>query len=241
MDDVRRRLFELIDQTPNLDWLMLTKRPENIRRFWHGYQWRRGDLNSYGAEMLEDRLLPRDNVWLGCSFSDQATADKLIPELVKCRDLCKYLFVSVEPLLGPVDLQKARTAGCANGARCSLDPVTGHRIIQDSSEGGLLVECECSRLNGIGWVIVGGESGPYARLCSLDFIRQIISQCRDARIPCFVKQIGRWVFNDAFVVPKDKKGADPSEWPEDLRVQQWPGAEGNRDCRPCLENYQKQG
>jgi len=100
LDDVRRRLFALIDATPNLDWLLLTKRPENIRRmlpayFPGGYIAEAGSMNREGA---------RGNLWLGTSFSTQADADKNIPELLKCRNLAPVLFVSAEPLLGPVDL-----------------------------------------------------------------------------------------------------------------------------------------
>lgn len=87
--------------------------------------------------------------------------------------------------------------------------------------------------HGIGWVIVGGESGPGARECEVASLRSIVSQCRAADVPCFVKQLGaRPVHSDNILAPgvtyaidlKDRKGADPSEWPEDLRVQEMPRA-----------------
>lgn len=85
MDSVRNRLFDLIDQTPSLDWLLLTKRPENIRRMW--------DLGR-----------GRPNVWLMTSVATQEDADRNVPELLRCRDLAPVLGLSCEPLLGPVKL-----------------------------------------------------------------------------------------------------------------------------------------
>ncbi|MBS0207219.1 MAG: DUF5131 family protein, partial [Planctomycetes bacterium] len=98
MDGVRRRLFAMIDDTPYLDWLLLTKRPEKIRRMWPEYA-----IVPNGDPVFTRR----DNVWLGTSISDQASADKQIPELVECRELSPVVFLSVEPLLGPIDLDFA--------------------------------------------------------------------------------------------------------------------------------------
>jgi protein gp37 len=89
----RRDLFAMVDQTPHLIWLMLTKRPENIHSMW-------------------PKQLPDDggcghvrrNVWIGTSPCNQETADKSIRELIKCSDLCGGLFLSCEPLLGEIDL-----------------------------------------------------------------------------------------------------------------------------------------
>ena len=89
MNDVRARLFKLIDATPHLDWLLLTKRPENIRKMWL--------IHPSGR---------RDNVWLGTSVENQEYAEKRIPELLKCRDLSPVLFLSCEPMLGPVELSQ---------------------------------------------------------------------------------------------------------------------------------------
>lgn len=86
MQDVRRRLFKLIDSTPHLDWLLLTKRPENISKMW--------DSSKY-----------RSNVWLGTSVENQKYADIRIPQLLENKKLASILFLSCEPLLGPVDLK----------------------------------------------------------------------------------------------------------------------------------------
>lgn len=95
------------------------------------------------------------------------------------------------------------------------------------------------------WLIVGGESGPHARPFDIRWARDAIAQCKDARVPVFVKQLGakpewhldgglgRWAPNVAFVriggatghdeiVLRDGKGGDWDEWPADLRVRQFP-------------------
>ena len=90
-------------------------------------------------------------------------------------------------------------------------------------------------LTGIGWVIIGGESGPGARPFNLAWAHSIVEQCAAAKVPCFVKQVGskpvgtwrsdsrpfgavgRWHLNH-------RKGADMAEWPEALRVRQFPTA-----------------
>jgi protein gp37 len=91
VDAARARLFDLIDRTPNLDWLLLTKRPEFIRRYWPG-----------GYRAI---------VWLGASAGNQRRADERIPLLLGCRDLAAVLFLSCEPLLGPVHLGLAERPG----------------------------------------------------------------------------------------------------------------------------------
>lgn len=70
------------------------------------------------------------------------------------------------------------------------------------------------------WVIVGGESGADARPTSPEWIREIVAQCADADVPCFVKQLGAEWARQAKAA--DKKGGDPAEWPPDLRVRQVP-------------------
>jgi protein gp37 len=77
------------------------------------------------------------------------------------------------------------------------------------------------------WLIVGGESGHGARVCSQLWIRSIVQQCRSASVPVFVKQIGKMsAFGEPSVNggfrPKDGKGGDPAEWETDLRVRQFP-------------------
>jgi protein gp37 len=81
----RADLFDLIDRCPNLYWLILTKRPENILSMWPG---------DY-----------REHVWLGTSIANQRNADEFIDRLLPCRDLVPFLFLSVEPQIAYVDLE----------------------------------------------------------------------------------------------------------------------------------------
>lgn len=225
LDDVRRRLFALIDSTPSLDWLLLTKRPENVRRFWPAVavksQEQADDRNERGE-------LYRRNVWIGTSISDQETADKATPELLKLRDLAPVLFLSAEPLVGPVDLSKWFG-------------------VQTEGQWLNVVECGHSRNRyGVNLVIVGGESGPGARPCAIEWVRSIVKQCAEAGVACFVKQLGANVevdhaenvsdfgenvsidgnegdsFGPTRLKVSDPKGGNPDEWPSDLRVRQMP-------------------
>jgi protein gp37 len=209
MDDVRKRLFALIDATPNLDWLLVTKRPENIRRMWpteEGYR--------EGRDRGPSIRIPRRNVWLLTSVENQEQADKRIPELLKCRDLVPVLGLSCEPLLGRVDLG------------CVAWPLVNARPIDDFSDGFDALRFD----GGIDWVIVGGESGPNARPCNINWVRSIVCQCDAADVACFVKQLGSVPFEVASsllgAAMKDRKGGDPSEWPGDLQVREFPNTKG---------------
>ncbi len=87
--------FETFDACPQHTFQLLTKRPENVRKmiptYFPSYIPEAGSMNRPG---------PRPNVWLGVSVSEQASANKLVPELLHCRDLAAVLFLSAEPLLG---------------------------------------------------------------------------------------------------------------------------------------------
>lgn len=183
----------LVIDTPNLDWLLLTKRPENVERINQALKianW--GDRDK---KALWGGLVPH-NVWLGTSVENQEMADKRIPELLKIP--ARVRFLSVEPMLEAIDLRSA----AFNGA----DSISG--------------------MGGIHLVIVGGESGPHASPCKIKWIRDIVRQCKAAKVPCFVKQLGSnpcgMESDDSL---NDKKGGNPSEWPEDLRVQEFPKLE----------------
>jgi protein gp37 len=85
-------------------------------------------------------------------------------------------------------------------------------------------------LHGDVWVITGGESGPKARPCDISNIRSIVEQCKASGVACFVKQLGAKPFMGVkgFGPPiRDSKGGDPSEWPEDLRIREFPARAPN--------------
>lgn len=93
---------------------------------------------------------------------------------------------------------------------------------------------EFSALPGLDWIIVGGESGPGARPFDVAWARSTIEQCRSAKVACFVKQLGARPIAARHTIAslggevaeplalRHRKGADPSEWPEDLRVREMP-------------------
>lgn len=225
--------LKLIQQTPNLDWLLLTKRPENFdRRMFEASKllpFEPVGTNEVGTVMANFACgwrggdHPPENVWIGVSVEDQKRADERIPELLKIP--AKVRFLSVEPLLWPVRL----TTVC--GLSFNRNP--DHTLARKDG-------------TGIDWVIVGGESGPKARPCNVDWIRDIVRQCEAAGVPCFVKQLGANIRDDRCVSPypipdvecwpsgavghesdmsihlQHGKGGDPSEWPEDLRVREFP-------------------
>ena len=170
MNDVRQRLFALIDATPNLDWLLLTKRPENIRNMWRSVdvlsQEQADDLNERGE-------LFRRNVWLGTTVENQEQANKRIPELLKCRDLSPVLFLSCEPLLselslgGLIDLESEFCPVCRD------------------------ISCDHGTID---WVIAGGESGRDARPMNPDWARSLRDQCQAAGVAYHFKQWGEWTY-----------------------------------------------
>jgi protein gp37 len=125
-------------------------------------------------------------------------------------------FLSCEPLLGPVNL------GFVENDGYKLNCLTGEQ--KDMGR-------PCESLNQkVDWVIVGGESGKQARRCNTEWIRSIVSQCKAASVPCFVKQLGGNLSDSDLsecgrATGKSMahpKGGDPSEWPEDLRVREFP-------------------
>jgi len=179
MNDVRKRLFELIDQTPNLDWLMLTKRPENIWNMWP----RKRDAHPSRQHMQGEHCY-RDNVWIGTTVENQWQADKRIPALMDCRELSPVLFLSCEPLLGPVNLTDV--AGKIGIGLHSYDVLNGKNFHWD--DGGCWTPCDT-----IDWVIVGGESGNEARPMHPEWAQDLRDQCAAAQVAFHFKQWGEWL------------------------------------------------
>lgn len=94
LDLWRDKLWSVIEQTPNLDWLLLTKRPGHIKRV---YPWLRQ---------------PRANVWLGTTAESQRWAERRIEQLVAVQSHVRFL--SCEPLLSALDLTKWLNQGQIN-------------------------------------------------------------------------------------------------------------------------------
>lgn len=177
----RVELFELIEATPRLDWLLLTKRIGNVRDMMR--------------RILRPGTLP-PHVWLGATICNQPEADRDISKLLAVD--ARVRFLSMEPLLGPVNLANMPHPNRAKGADW--------------------VRLQVLARNGMGpgihWVIAGGESGPQARPMHPDWVRSLRNQCLDAGVPFFFKQWGEWL-------PLDHQhgGADPEQrqrhiWPD---------------------------
>lgn len=200
-------VFGAMASAPQHTFQVLTKRPERMLEFFEG-DWRpaHGSLREHAyyaakarlGSRLKDRLAspwdrgyPLSNVWLGVSCEDQKRADERIPLLLKTPAAVR--FVSLEPLLGSIDLD-----------RKELLCVDWRRKLTIGTY--------------LDWVIVGGESGQGARPCGVPWIRSIVQQCKAARVPCFVKQLGANVIdrNDAGF-----DGSEPSSWPEDTETDDW--------------------
>lgn len=215
-DDWIDRCFAVMALTPWHTHQVLTKRAERMAGYCSSLveASRLRNQNHLAAREHFDFLLhgmPK-NVWLGVSVEDQPRADERIPHLLKCPATVRFL--SVEPLLGAVDLANVRHS---DGEHVT-DALNGETVYLPST-------C-IDQAVGIDWVIVGGESGPRARPCDLKWIHDIVMQCGDAGVPVFVKQVGSKPENSDFALRcgdvQDRKGGDMAEWPEALRVREFP-------------------
>ena len=168
LDEPRARLWDLIEATPNLRWLLLTKRPENVLAMtpagWHGA----------GFADQPGRLWPA-NVGVGTTVEDQERADERIPHLVRIPAPMRFL--SYEPALGPLDLTRYLWRAMATSE------IPGWALNDGCTEGR-------ERTGAISWVIGGGESGPGHRPLDLDAVRAVRDQCAEAGVPWFFKQVG---------------------------------------------------
>jgi protein gp37 len=142
LDESRARLWPLIAATPQLDWLLLTKRPQNV-----------SGLAPFGEDWP-------NNVWLGTTAENQRWLDKRMRELAGAK--ARVLFLSCEPLIGPLDLTP-----WINAAR------RGEQRMVD-------------------WVIAGGESGHHARPMNPEWLRSLRDQCVGSGIRFHFKQYGNW-------------------------------------------------
>lgn len=160
-------LLGMIRCTPNLDWLLLTKRPENFQpRMWEVISLGGGNPVYSECENFADQWVHSNaphNVWIGTSVENQEMANKRIPKLLSIP--AKVRFLSCEPLLGAVNLDF--------GAPRQRNANSYHAEIH--------------------WVICGGESGPDARPMNPNWARSLRNQCADAGVPFLFKQWGEWV------------------------------------------------
>jgi protein gp37 len=171
----RRDLFDLIHATPRLVWLLLTKRPQNIKRLFIE------TMMSDGLIDFTAREWPR-NAAIGCTIVTQAEADRDLPHLLAAKAALRpaFAFVSMEPLMGPVNLTMLHYDGVTN-----IDALRGRH--------GLSLSADCERLD---WVIAGGETDQgvhKARPADGNWYRSLRDQCTAARVAFHFKQHGEWI------------------------------------------------
>jgi protein gp37 len=178
-------LLDLIRRTPNLDWLLLTKRIGN----WQSRITRasneaflqagedRQELYEWLSRWLDGDAPP--NVWIGSTVIDQDEADRDVPKLLRVPATIRFL--SIEPMLGPVDLIRLDEKIYAGKLNALLG--TFHW------SGGPVTR-EISRLD---WIIAGGESGPHARPMHPDWVRSLRDRCAAAGVAFHFKQWGEWL------------------------------------------------
>lgn len=191
-DEWRPEAWEIIKRNPHHTFQILTKRPERIQ------------------DHLPQDWGPRGypNVWLGTSVESQEQVDR-IRKLVK--NPAAVHFVSYEPALGPLDLQGEYYFVRRDGSYpFSGVPEHGRTKLIDV----------------IDWLIVGGESGNDTgkylyRPCHVQWIRDIVNQCKEANVPVFVKQLGTHLAKHYHL--KDRHGGEIIEWPDsEIQIREFP-------------------
>jgi protein gp37 len=162
-DEWLNDLWETIFETKmygGLEWLILTKRPENI------------------STRIPSMLCGQhSNIRIGVTAENQEMADKRIPELLECWD--GKTFVSVEPMLSEVDLTALNLWSHHETDALSGWYSLGRQPEPEQFEDG----------NKLGWVICGSESGADARAFNVDWARSLRNQCQESSVPFFLKQM----------------------------------------------------
>lgn len=173
-----------------------------MQAFKHGVLWK---------QHIDYPAWPLPNVHLGVSAGRQETADK-IWDLLHCPAAVHW--VSMEPMLGPVDLMNLKVKdGVLDALRGTVSVTEKHGY---------------STPNRLRWVVPGGESGAKARACDIAWIRDVLTQCAAAGVPAFCKQLGSnpVVTDDTGTAKRypilDSKGEDWVAWPDDIKIRQYP-------------------
>lgn len=149
---------------------------------------------------------PLPNVRLGVSASNQPDADKWVPLLLQTQAACR--FVSLEPMLGPVDiapyLPQLLCDGCGRAFRGG--GIDDPHVISGRQDDPPELCGHIKQTIGLDWVILGGETGPGARPCHPDWVRSVRDQCAAAGVPFFFKGWGEWVPDDQEPIGLSSKG-----------------------------------
>lgn len=189
-DAWRADLWNLIRATPNLDWIIVTKRIGNAAKMVPP-DWGRG----------------WPHVWILATVCNQAEADRDIPKLLATAAAVRG--ISYEPALGLVDVGYLRIDDDN-----FLDALTGEFISRARMSGGgtAMIRVNKPVYPPLDWIICGGESGPGARPIHPDWARSMRDQCEAAGVAFFFKQWGAWTPGEN--VPGDRRYPVKS-WDED--------------------------
>lgn len=211
--EVLVKIWAVMRATPRHTYQILTKRPESLAMT-RSKQF--AGLLELESERLAERMqwchadgdgsFPLSNVHEITSCENQAWAAKRIPWILGSSAI--VIGVSLEPLLGPIDLTHIDAESAGHPTMSCVDALTGGQSDMGRP---------CPDVPSLQWVIVGCESGPGRRPCELDWIRDIVRQCRSAGVPCFVKQVSLG----------GKVSSKPWQWPLELRVRMFPGERWN--------------
>lgn len=165
------RVWDRMFDAKHHTFLILTKRPERLLAF---SRWMRDS---------ELRRIDYANVWLGVSVENQKE-DWRIQTLLQVEAVIR--FVSYEPALGPLELDFSwLPQKCAIHNSIHAD---GHDCNQSHWDAERKNRVQDPPPPFLSWVIAGGESGPHYRPMDLDWLSSIVAQCRDSKVPLFVKQ-----------------------------------------------------
>ncbi len=165
MDEMRRRIWDIIPMTENLIWILVTKRPKNIMRL-VPWDWRQD--------------FP-PNVWVMVTMEDQEAARNRINWVENIPAVVRA--VSAEPLVGPIDPRVFRCGRCQGSGLLS----TGRALRG-------LSPCPCCGGNGVSvnWIVAGGETGRQARPMDPAWVEDLRDFSLAYDIPFFFKQWGEW-------------------------------------------------
>lgn len=156
------KLFDMMASMPQHKFLLLTKRPENMRVL----------FDAWNVPYIPS------NIWLGVTVCNQAEAKEKIPILMRIP--ARMRFVSIEPMLAPIDLDSVPFK--------YSDGFFGSALRWYHLPHGSWSK-DYPALN---WVICGGESGPGARQMHSDWVRSLRDQCVEAGVPFYFKGWGRY-------------------------------------------------
>jgi len=188
------KAFVTTAMCPQHRFQLLTKRPARMLEY---LDQRAGILNAAGlmAESLRLGAWPQPNLWLGVSVENQQAAEERIEVLLNTPAAVR--FVSVEPMLGPVDVSPYLSMGMACPQCRRWECQDGFDVL-GATEGNVFcnhcgTEVPAKFAGGLDWVICGGESGPGARPMHPQWVRDLRDQCDAAGVPFFFKQWGEWL------------------------------------------------